>query len=48
MAAPAAPAAGAGALLGLSLLIFTGLDKQFEAVLVAVSPEWLTRLTTTF
>jgi cytochrome c biogenesis protein CcdA len=35
-------------LLGLSLLIFTGLDKQFEAVLVAVSPEWLTRLTTTF
>ncbi|MDR6830777.1 cytochrome c biogenesis protein CcdA [Bosea sp. BE271] len=35
-------------LLGLSLLILTGLDKQLEAVLVAVSPGWLTRLTTTF
>lgn len=35
-------------LLGLSLLILTGLDKQFEAILVAVSPGWLTRLTTTF
>lgn len=35
-------------LFGLSLLLLTGLDKQFEAVLVAVSPDWLTRLTTTF
>ncbi len=35
-----------GILLGVGLLIVTGLDKQLEAYLVAVSPEWLTVLTT--
>jgi cytochrome c-type biogenesis protein len=35
-------------LVGLGLMIMTGYDKQFEAVLVAASPDWLTRLTTRF
>jgi len=33
-------------LLLVGLLIITGLDKQFEALIVAVSPEWLISLTT--
>lgn len=33
-------------LLGLSIL--TGLDKSFEAVIVDISPDWLTRLTTRY
>ena len=38
-----------GALLALvGLLILTGLDKKFEAAVVAASPEWLTDLTTRF
>jgi predicted transporter len=38
-----------GALLvGIGLLILTGLDKQLEAILVEASPEWLTNLTTRF
>lgn len=32
--------------LGLALLILTGWDKRIEAVLVEISPDWLTRLTT--
>lgn len=35
-------------LLGLGLLIAGGLDKRLEAALVAISPEWLTDLTTRF
>lgn len=37
-----------GLLVGVGVLIITGLDKRFEAYLVEASPEWLTRLTTTF
>lgn len=33
-------------LIAVGILIATGLDKRFEAVLVEHSPEWLTRLTT--
>ena len=33
-------------LLGMGVLIVTGLDKQLEAVLVELSPAWLTALTT--
>ncbi len=33
-------------LVVIGLLILTGLDKQIEAYLVAVSPAWLTALTT--
>ncbi|APR39896.1 cytochrome c biogenesis CcdA family protein [Paraburkholderia sp. SOS3] len=38
-----------GALLVVvGLLIITGLDRQFEALAVAASPDWLTDLTTRF
>ena len=38
-----------GALLSVvSVLILSGADKRLESVLVAISPEWLTRLTTSF
>ena len=38
-----------GALLSVvGLLILTGADKSLEATLVAISPEWLTRLTTSY
>jgi cytochrome c-type biogenesis protein len=38
-----------GAVTGLAgLIILTGLDKPLETVLVAASPEWLTRLTISF
>jgi cytochrome c biogenesis protein CcdA len=37
-----------GALVAVGALILTGLDKRLEAALVAASPEWLTRLTTSF
>ena len=38
-----------GALLSVvGLLILTGADKSVEATLVSISPEWLTRLTTSF
>lgn len=41
--------AALGALLVLvGGLVLTGLDKRAEAALVAVSPDWLTRLTTQF
>jgi cytochrome c-type biogenesis protein len=35
-----------GLLLIVGLLVLTGLDKQIEAVLVEISPDWLTALTT--
>jgi len=35
-------------LVVVGVLVVTGLDKRAEAVLVAASPEWLTRLTTRF
>ncbi|MGL5362565.1 MAG: cytochrome c biogenesis CcdA family protein [Bosea sp. (in: a-proteobacteria)] len=35
-------------LLGVGLLILSGLDKTFEAWLVAASPDWLTNLTTRY
>ena len=38
---------GSGA-LAISLLILTGLDRTAETVLVALSPDWLTDLTTRF
>lgn len=38
-----------GAVAGFAgLVILTGLDKPLETMLVAASPEWLTRLTTSF
>ena len=37
-----------GILVALGLLIATGLDKRVEAILVALSPDWLTTLTTQF
>jgi cytochrome c-type biogenesis protein len=38
-----------GALMvGIGLLMATGLDKRLEAALVDASPEWLTNLTTRF
>jgi cytochrome c biogenesis protein CcdA len=41
--------AGLGVLLALiGVLVVTGLDKKFEAALVAASPQWLTELTTQF
>jgi cytochrome c-type biogenesis protein len=47
--------AGAGAkaglgvvFVGMGLLVLTGLDKAVETVLVDVSPQWLTDLTTRF
>lgn len=35
-------------LFAVGLLVLTGLDKQLEAWLVSISPEWLTDLTTRF
>lgn len=35
-------------LVVVGMLVLTGLDKRAEAALVAVSPDWLTRLTTQF
>jgi cytochrome c-type biogenesis protein len=35
-----------GLLLVVGVMIFTGLDRIFEGVLVSASPEWLTELTT--
>ncbi len=35
-----------GLLLTVGLMIFTGLDRILEGVLVSASPEWLTELTT--
>lgn len=41
--------AGLGVVLAaLGILIITGADKRIEATLVALSPEWLTALTTRF
>jgi cytochrome c biogenesis protein CcdA len=41
--------AALGTIAGLAgLLIITGLDRPFEALLVNASPEWLTQLTTRF
>ena len=37
-----------GLLVAVGLLIITGLDHQFEALVLAVSPDWLTDLTTHF
>ena len=37
-----------GLLVAVGLLIITGLDHQFEALGLAVSPDWLTDLTTRF
>ncbi len=37
-----------GVLLLLGIAILTGYDKSFEAWAVAVSPEWLTNLTTRY
>lgn len=37
-----------GGLAAIGLLILTGLDKTLESALVSASPEWLTRLTTSF
>ncbi len=37
-----------GALVLFGVLILSGADKQLEAYLVAVSPEWLTSLTTRY
>jgi sulfite exporter TauE/SafE len=41
-------AALGGLLIIVGLLVVTGLDKRLEALLVEVSPAWLTRLTTQF
>ena len=35
-------------LVSVGVLIFTGLDKRLETVLVDASPAWLTELTTRF
>jgi cytochrome c-type biogenesis protein len=35
-------------LIGVGLLIMTGIDHQIEGLLVYISPEWLTDLTTRF
>jgi cytochrome c-type biogenesis protein len=41
--------AGLGAVLvGMGVLVLTGLDKPIEAMLVVLSPQWLTDLTTRF
>ncbi|MFC5507010.1 cytochrome c biogenesis CcdA family protein [Bosea massiliensis] len=37
-----------GFLVAVGILILSGWDKTLEAALVAASPEWLTRLTTSF
>jgi len=41
-------AALGGLLIVVGLLVVTGFDKRLEAVLVDLSPAWLTRLTTQF
>jgi hypothetical protein len=35
-----------GIMLVLGLLIVSGLDKEIEIALLNISPDWLTRLTT--
>jgi hypothetical protein len=35
-------------LVAVGLLVASGLDKRLETILVDVSPDWLTRLTTSF
>jgi hypothetical protein len=35
-------------LVATGALIFTGLDKRLESILVEASPAWLTELTTRF
>ena len=37
-----------GLLVAIGLMVATGLDKRLETLLVDVSPDWLTRLTTQF
>jgi cytochrome c-type biogenesis protein len=37
-----------GLLVAIGLMVATGLDKRLETVLVDVSPDWLTQLTTKF
>lgn len=40
---------GLGAILtALGVAIIVGIDKKLEAALISMSPDWLTRLTTTF
>jgi cytochrome c-type biogenesis protein len=34
--------------IAIGVLVLTGLDKSIETVLVGVSPQWLTDLTTRF
>jgi hypothetical protein len=36
------------ALIVIGVAIFSGADKRVEAVLVDLSPQWLTQLTTSF
>jgi cytochrome c biogenesis protein CcdA len=43
-----AKAAFAGALVGMGVLVLSGLDRRVETVLVDHSPQWLTDLTTRF
>ena len=52
---PGLAAAGKGArlvmgwaTLAIGLMVLTGLDKRIEAVLVGLSPDWLTALTTRY
>jgi sulfite exporter TauE/SafE len=41
--------AGLGILfIGIGALVLTGLDKSIETMLVEISPQWLTDLTTLF
>jgi len=35
-------------LVALGILVISGLDKRLETVLVDLSPDWLTELTTRF
>ncbi len=37
-----------GMMILIAIMIITGLDKQFESVLVQASPDWLNNLTTRF
>ncbi|WP_201313080.1 cytochrome c biogenesis CcdA family protein [Dyella sp. EPa41] len=32
----------------IGVMVLTGLDRRFEALVLSISPEWLTRLTTSF
>jgi hypothetical protein len=43
-----AKAAFAVVLVGIGVLVLSGLDKRVETVLVDRSPQWLTDLTTRF